>query len=380
MALGSIDGVLIEEANRLDGEVMRNKMLEHPWTALMDKGVWPEHLGTAISATIYEPTRYSALTWTNVGGTNSGNAVNPAVSTIASAKTLTDYQLAHVALHSEKLNVQDLMSSALPEDQLMAIYDNLGDNAQYLMGQRARAEYIRLAANTVVLDSATAPTEGSPTTAAVFELSNSALAKFRQRMLRVGGGNRPMAKVDGKPIFGLVCDSEVSDALKAEMGENLRFDGRSNELLAPFGVEGIYKNFMHICDDLAPRYTFSGGVYTEVLPFSTTSATFGTKLQNNTSYETAGYTASIILHQDVCELLFPPAKTSGEAAGVSFDAKDYQLSAWEWVNVRNMDSSSGEYNPDNQIGFFRGRVKTATKPRRTILGYVIYHLRPGFTG
>jgi hypothetical protein len=176
----------------------------------------------------------------------------------------------------------------------------------------------------------------------------------------------------------LVCDSEVSDALRSEVSiaEALKHDGRANELLAPLGVEKAYKNFFHIVDDLAPRYTFSSGVYTEVLPYTTEAADpangkFGIRLIENTAYETATHTRSYIFQRDVYKMLYPNTVTSA-AAGVTFDPVMYR-GDWKWLNVVNVDKNSTAYNPDGTIGFFRGVFASATKAIKPEQGFTVIH-------
>ena len=385
--LSAIDGVLVEEANRMDEEILQNKLYVSPWVELVDVDQFPEGMGNAISQVTYQPTRYSALTWADVGGTNSGNAVTPAVSTVASAKDVLEYKLQHVALESERLNLNDLRTASAAETQLAAVSDNLSFNTHRLLEERARAEYSRVAQIQAVCDSYTAPTEGTitsgyatmPTTAAITWVAASfhaLLAKFRMRMLRMGAGNRPLDKVDNSPVFGLICDSEVSDALKADLGENLRFAGRSNELLAPFGCDGVYKNFFHIIDDLLPRYTFSSG-YTEVAPETDAAAGDGTKRIANSAYETASYTDVIIYHQDVMKLKVPNTTVGRQGSGVSFEPRNYR-GEWTWLNIKDVDSTTAAtYNPDGAIGFFRGVINQATQTRKNLFGVRIRIKRPG---
>ncbi len=314
--LSAIDGVLVEEANRMDEEILENKLYVSPWVDLVDVDFFPEGMGNAIAQITYQPTRYSTLTWADVGGTNSGNAVLPHVSTVASAKDVLEYKLQHVALQSEFLNLNDLRTAAAAETQLAAISDNLSFNTHRLLEERARSEYARVCQIQAVADNYTTPTEGTitagyatmPTTQAIaWDITTaganiySLLNKFRMRILRMGAGSRPLDKVDNAPIFGLICDSEISDALKIGLDTStsggLRYAGRANELLAPFGCDGVYKNFFHIIDDLLPRYTYSSG-YTEVTPEADAAAGQGTKRIVNSAYESAAYTDIMFFHQD----------------------------------------------------------------------------------
>ena len=388
--LSTINGILVDEANRLDGELYVRSLFISPWIDLIVTGEWPEELGEAISTLIYERNLPSApLTWNKVSGLDdvaNGKSILPVTGQIPSGKTLREYALVHAALQSEPLNVNNLRSAIMRTEQLGAIRDILVDNTNYLWTTHNRQEYARLCNNKISLDASA--TEGTvnvttgdvdmPATQPTQVISNAALTKYRMRMIRQGAGKNPFDKVDGAPQFAIVTDSETSYALKTEVGirSDLQFAGRANELLAPLGCDRPYQNFYHIIDDVAPRYNFTNGAWVEVLPYVTDSATFGSKLDENPAYESAVYTDTVILHKDVLRLLFPNPKI-GTAAGVDFDPVQYR-GMWRWVNVVNVDPNSVAYNPDGTKGFFRGVFAAASKPVYREFGYVIRHVRPGF--
>jgi hypothetical protein len=389
--LTSYNAILVEEANRLDGDLYERSIHTSPWIDLVDTGAFPEGIGDIISTMIWERTLPSSpITWKNLMGADNSSAspqesILPPVLTVKTAKTLREYRLQHAALESENLNVNDLRTAVIRDEQLTAVRDNLSMNTNYLWRIRIRQEYDRLV-NHVSLKAA-GNTEGASAdlNEANLPLTNTSLTRYRNRIIRMGGGRRPLDRVDGAPIFALICDSEVSDALKQEtaIGDALHFAGRSNELLAPLGVERAYKNFFHIIDDTAPRFFFdaSAGVgYEEVLPYtaassSPTTGRFGQRVTEGSDYENAAFTRSYIFHQDVMKLLYPNSVTG--APGVTFDPVMYR-GDWKWVNVQNMDPNSVAYNPDSTIGKFRGVFASATKAAVTEYGLAITHLRPGF--
>lgn len=461
--LSTFNAILVEEANRLDQDLYERSIHMNPWVDLLDTGAFPEGIGDAVSTMIWERTfPTGTIAWQNLSSQTTGNAsILPPVLSVATAKTLREYRLQHTALESENFNINDLRTAAIRDEQLSAIRDNLSMNTNYLWQTRNRQEYDRLVGNQIALVAA-GNVEGASaaTTLTDTVLTNASLTRYRQRSIRAGAGRRPLDRINGAPILGLICDSEVSDALKAETAitDALKFTGRANELLTPLGVEGAYKNFFHIIDDLAPRFTFAssqavqsvtvtnggtgytdapavafsggsgtgaagyaivnngvvssivitapgsgysgtptvaftggggssaagtavvGGAYTEVPPYTTAgpnaaNGQFGTRLIENTAYETAAYTKSYIFHQDVMKVLYPSSALSG--SGVKFDPIQYR-GEWAWKNVVNLDSSSSAYNPDGTIGKFRGVFAAASKPMIVELGYAITHKRPGF--
>lgn len=378
--IDTINGILIDESGRLDSTILKNSRYTDFWTDLGKVEAYPEHMGAQISVATYEPTRPASQTWTKVRPVDAGGeSISPTASTVVSAKTMQSWDLYQTALKSEKLNVNDLLISVQCEAQLNAVYDNLTENVVELMRSKSRLDYMTLAKNHISLDASFTESTTAVTTEATQELDHTILGRYRQRLILAGGGMNPLQMQDGKPIFGLVLGEDVSEALKAALGEDLRFAGRADELLAPYGCDGVYKNFVHMNDFRAPRYTFSGS-YTEVMPYTTASDSIGSVpyLVPNPAYETAPFTDTIIYHQDVVVTQFPNPKTSGESAGVSFDPRNYR-GEWTWENIKSHDVDSDEYNPLGQIGFFYGVIRRGSKPGKPKFGYVLRHLRPGMT-
>lgn len=384
-AIDAINNVLIDESGRaLPGVILENTKQTSVWLDLPDTDVWPEHLGFSISVPTYESTTAGTPTWTKVRPLDaSGESVSPTASTVTSAKTMQSFDIYQTSLKSEKLNVAELMGAFSCEQQLAAIYANLAQNTQDRLAARNQQQYLALIKNHIVLDAS--QTEGTTisTNEPTKELTNKILDRYYMRMNLAGAGRRPMDKIDGKPIYSMVVAEDVSEALKNELGENLRYAGRSTDLLAPLGVSGVWKNFYHMIDIQAPRYTWSGSVWTQVQPYTTATSgeiTPGGPLTYNipnTAYETAPFTDTIIYHQDVMKVLYPNPKTSGEGSGVSFEARNYR-GEWSWENIKSF-LAGDEYNPLGQIGFFYGVFRSAHQPMFPKFGFRIRHLRPGMT-
>lgn len=380
-AIDTINGILVDESGRaLPDTILRNTKETSIWLDLPTSDVWPEHLGYSISVPTYESTSAGSATWTKVRPADaSGESISPTSSTVTSAKTIQSFDIFQTSLKSEKLNVNDLMGAFSCEKQLEAIYANLSQNTQDRLAGRNQQQYLALAKNHIVLDAS--QTEGTTisTNEATKELTNKILERYYMRMTLGGAGRNPMDKIDGKPIYALVLGEDVSEALKNELGENLRYAGRSTELLAPLGVSGVWKNFYHMVDIQAPRYTWAASTWTQVLPYTTASDSLGSVSYNiaNTAYETAPFTDTIIYHQDVMKVLYPNPKTSGQAAGVDFMPRNYR-GEWTWENIKS-HLTGDEYNPLGQIGFFFGVFRSAHEPMFPKFAFRIRHLRPGMT-
>lgn len=384
-AIDAINNVLIDESGRaLPDTILRNTKETSPWLELPDTDVWPEHMGFSLSVPTYESTSAGSATWTKVRPLDaSGESVSPTASTVTSAKTMQSFDIYQTSLKSEKLNVAELMGAFSCEQQLAAIYANLAQNTQDRLAGRHEAQYLSLIKNHVVLDASQTEATTISANEATKEITNKILSRYYNRMNLSGAARRPMDRIDNKPIYAIVVADDVSEALKNELGENLRYAGRSTELLAPLGISGVWKEWYHLINLQAPRYTYSGGAYTQVQPYTTATSgeisAGGPLTYNipNTAYETAPFTDTIIYHQDVMTVRYPNPKTSGQGSGVNFDPRNYR-GEWTWENVKS-HLAGDEYNPLGQIGFFYGVFRLAHQPMFPKFGFRIRHLRPGMT-
>ena len=191
-------------------------------------------------------------------------------------------------------------------------------------------------------------------------------------MIRAGAGNNAYGRENGRPVFGLVCSSEVSRQLQieAEFRDDVRYNkARVSELIAPLGVEKSFRGFYHLIDDLAPRYDIGGvdDYLDRQLPYTAS----GGIITPNTAYETAPVELAYIIHPEVFEAQIP-APLSG-AGGLSFDPVTYK-GDFKWTNIPD-----ATINPDKTIGFFRGILASASKPIKTKFGYTIAIARKSTT-
>lgn len=115
-------------------------------------------------------------------------------------------------------------------------------------------------------------------------------------------------------------------------------------------------------------------------PFSTDSPLTGTLITNtngqagwveNTSYHTAPYEMSFIIHPEVFEQLTrSPMSSIGSGTSFSTDPAT-SIGDFKFVNIPHET-----YNPDGTFGFYRGIMEFASKPMKTAFGWAIMHRRP----
>ncbi len=428
----NIDTVLAEEANRIGSDIHKNTVHTSPWIDLVKKSAFPDEMGYQLTTLIYDSalpttaigggTLAGNTLWTNMGAINEGANVfgtgavdqplkDAAESTIGPAdgmgyvqfgKQLKKYNLKRAVIESPRINVEDLRFAAHRNDQLRAIMDVMTESTRYTWEERYRDEFDSLADNHVACKSATEVsklTTGTETVTSAATLhaggsvdgggnvyadthaddrlpeaniSNALLDDLYFRLIRAGAGNNAYGRENGRPVFGLVCSSEVSRQLQieAEYRDDIRYNkARVSELIAPLGVEKSFRGFYHLIDDLAPRFELesSDDKLDRILPYSAS----GGIITPNTAYETASVEMAYIIHPEVFEAQIP-APLSG-AGGLSFDPVTYK-GDFKWTNIPD-----AVINPDKTIGFFRGILASASKPIKTKFGYAIAIARKSST-
>lgn len=377
----TIDSWLAAESGRIGPDIYHKTLNTSPWLKLVKQDTWPDEMGTDISVLTYSrslpESEDARLTWSSVGFNNnsgSGGTCVPSATQVKFYNKLVSYNLKQTAIESPPICVNDLRFSFRRKDQLSNIFRILTENTSWAWQTRYRDEYIRLANNKILANtSMTSGTSSFPAAEPTSKLVQPILDKVRMRLIRDGAGNDPLGRENGTPVFGLVCSSETSYEIIRNLAndrEDYRYSTKANDLLAPLGVERTYKGFYHLIDDFMPRYSYSGGVYTEIPPYIKSTSGGNTEWIVNPAYELAQYEVSIVFHKDVFHSVIPAPITS-PGGSTSFDPVSYR-GEFKWLNIRDKDE-----NPDGTIGYFRGVLSAGSKPIRPEWGYAIMHTRCG---
>lgn len=421
----NIDTWLTQEAGRIGKDIHKHSLHTSPWYDLIRKGTFQAGMGYKQSTLIYDRVLPNTgqnssadqatlgLAWTDLGTVLGSNAFTDSLgqSFAGAAETVLGPQDGKSYLHfqrsikqfvpqravieSPRINVEDLRYSVEGLQQLTAIVELMKEATRRSWEERNRDEYDASCANLVpcltsgtpilqVIDvSAGTLFEGVQTWNVDFNndfvtsgvdvdytptahISNAVLDRIALRLRREGGKTNAYGMEDGQAIFGLVISSQGSLFLKQEDGyrEDIRKNaGKVSELIKPLGVDGSFRGYYHICDDLAPRGTITSGAMTRVYPETMTNGI----LTTNAAYDAADYEIAYVLHADVMECLIP-APNSG-AGPLKFDPVSY-TGDFKWQNIRNEVT-----NPDGTIGYFRGVLAAASKRIKTRLGMAVVYKR-----
>ena len=380
-----------------------------------------------IPATATSGSGVQGVTWSNLGTINaSANAFNASDlnqplkdaaddvqggrgssatdrrSYVQFSKQLKQYSISRAVIESPRISLEDLRFAAHRQEQLRAILDVLTESSRYTWENRYRDEYEKTAANfvpclatgTPILTTVAKNSDADNTANDSFEglqiaeldinssgasnadvtpaanISNKILDSLYFQLVRRGASAESYGKENGRPVFAVVLSSEASYALQTEAGfrDDVRYNNsKVSDLIAPLGVEKSFRGFYHLVDDLAPRFTISGGTVTRVQPYTVSSGL----TSYNAAYDTANYEAAYIIHPHVMESQIPNPMSGSN--GLTFNPVNYR-GDFKWTNILNEIT-----NPDGTNGFFRGILASATKPIKTELGYVILFKRDSTT-
>jgi hypothetical protein len=427
----ALNNIFAEEADHIDKEILGYTLHTSPWIDLSPRAEFASGNGYRQNSLVYDralpqyQTDGSTGDFDEVGAlfvdmspsalatASKGTGVlanshvdsrGPIASTarIDFTKKLRDYNLERAVFFGPYLSLEDLRFVTQLQEQVSQMVQIMGDATKFIMEERFRTEYDRVCDNVVACKTSgtvistgfydfctggIAYSDGSglfpktidwTTNAALLptaNISNRVMDIVQLRLRRSGANQNAWGMENGKAIHAVILSSEASYRLTTESGyrDDLRnAAGRVDELLAPLGVDKAWRGFYHLCDDLAPRYTFtdngSDDYMLRVQPYSFSSSV----LVPNSLYDTAQYEVAHVLHKDVAKHLIP-APTVPVGGGISFNPQDY-TGKYNWLNIPDQVT-----NPFGTNGRFGGIIASATKPMKVDYGYRIIFDRTSAT-
>lgn len=385
MAL-SLNDKLARNENQLAGKIYSTTINRSVWNKLVPKEEWTNGLSDTQRVLTSERNLPANIdTWADVAVNSDSNTCAITGDIVPRGNTERTYSLTQKAQESDRICVNDTRNAWMVSEQIKNVFSNLRNVVAYTWKRRAMLEYTRISEHKVIAANGLPYNDAAfPAIDATSTLTQKILNIYYQYLIQnsaeLDGGSLGMA--DGRPQFILVTDMATSDDIMREDGNvnSFLWNGkRVPELLSPLGVDRAFRGFYHVIDNLPRRFTFEGGVWTEVQPYEEVAATTGVKRKLSAEYMAAPYTDSVIFLPSVMSMLHPKP-ISSVGSGTSFAPQTY-VGDFKWLNVQNVDSTSPYYNPDNSWGFYRALMMSATKPIHPEFGIVIRHLRcPGDIG
>lgn len=383
MSCTAITAVTTQESGRyIDTEIYTRYFARNPIIRLTQRGTVPEGMGDSWSNLTYERSAPTDVepTWNNVlsselDGGEGGMCLSPAVK-VGIGSTTRSFNMQRINLQGPDFCAESMRGPFALMQQLNAIIEILGDYSRLIWENRYRHDYFRMVKRKVVVDGCP-PTESNtgaltyPAVQPTSILTQGILNRYAAKLKRDGADMSAMMTDNGSAVLTLLCSQETSDNLiymNADIRQDLRW-GKPNELLAPFITDGrVYRGFIHVIDQYPRRFTYAGGIYTEIAPFILNAASKGQKAEINPIWEVAPYEETVIFDPTVYTSLIPkPIGTV--AAKFPFNPINY-TGQWEVLNIRDRIC-----NPLGNILYHFGTLAEAPMPVHPERGMAFVHLR-----
>jgi hypothetical protein len=351
------------------------------WLQLMPRGVFPQGKGHTISQVIYErvaPTSADPA-WQDMlieDGQEGGTCLGPTINVPVGSTSVTT-NIKRLILRGPDFCAEDLRFAFNPERQLANNVSSLVEYVKRAWEDRDRNEYFRackykvavVAAGLVETVSYTAT--AYPTTQADAIMTLGILEEYRVRLIQEGA--TPMLLQDGMPILTAICSMGTQGAIvrgNAALRQDLRdaysSAGERSLVLKGLGASFAVNGILLLADTFVRKFSFAGGVYTPISPFTLAAATKGQRAEVNSTWRTATLEETVYFDQEVMTQLIP-TPISSLGSGFEFNPVTY-TGDWAMLNIPHADC-----NPRGQIVFPHGVLAAATLLGRQEMGAAFVH-------
>ena len=342
-------------------DVYKRASYRSMWLNLIERGEYPQGTGltqTSFNTTSIEPTaaeEWSAITLASGNPGDNGGACDVTYNDVPVGFNAVTWGPERFALKGPLLCKDDLTFDHRVEAFLRVYLEKLSIRAQRSWETRYQNMFAKYAIKAVA-DSSFTQVETIQSginelpwiqTGSAGQALNQATSELTQEMLDVAaatlirnGATNPDSSgfisysSDG-PVFPLYIGLEASQRIaqnNAALREDLRFadmgSGPGAELLKRIGANRVIKNFRNIPNLFPPRFSYAGGKYTLIQPFTSSSGTKGTVFSVNPSWTTALYEGAFVPTPYVIKShIVRPVNRVGD---LSWMPTNY-MGEWQWV-------------------------------------------------
>jgi hypothetical protein len=374
-ACDNINNFFVSEANRISNDPSYRNWVTTPWddNTIVPKTRWPDGMGSTPNFLVFERSTplTNAITFDTVGFNDggegdAGGSCTPTTVTVYQAYTRRTMALKLAAVQSEKICMEDGRMAYEIVQQGSHILRNLQNNARYAWANQRRDEFTSVCSNKAVLDSSMTTSSSSFGTGTIGTINREVLDYWYDRLVADGAhqGNGLGTNQYGQPVLPLILSREAQATLvnNETSLNNIRWSNSSDKLLGPRGSFVNLEGFKHMIDIQAPRWNLVGGAWVRV-PFFLPASSAGEAAEVNPDYYTAGYEDLFIASNQVVKFAIPGSAL--QAGDLKFAPQDY-LGNFRWINKYDL-----ECNPDENIGYFRGKLGYGAQPGIPEYGAVI---------
>jgi len=342
-------------------DVYKRASYRSMWLNMIERGEYPQGTGltqTSFTTTSIEPTaaeEWSAITLATGNPGDNGGACDVTYNDVPVGYNAVTWSPERFALKGPLLCKDDLTFDHRVEAFLRVYLEKLSIRAQRSWETRYQNMFAKFAIKAVA-DSSFTQVETIPAgvnelpwvqTGSAGQALNQSTSELTQEMLDVAaatlirnGATNPDSSgfisysSDG-PVFPLYIGLEASQRIAQNnpaFRDDLRYadmgSGTGAELLKRIGANRVIKNFRHVPNLFPPRFTYGGGKYTLVQPFTSSSGTKGTVFSVNPSWVSAPYEAAFVVTPYVFKShIVRPVNRVGD---LSWMPTNY-MGEWQWV-------------------------------------------------
>ena len=342
-------------------DVYKRASYRSMWLNMIERGEYPQGTGltqTSFTTTSIEPTaaeEWSAITLATGNPGDNGGACDVTYNDVPVGYNAVTWSPERFALKGPLLCKDDLTFDHRVEAFLRVYLEKLSIRAQRSWETRYQNMFAKFAIKAVA-DSSFTQVETIPSgvnelpwvqTGSSGQSLNQSTSELTQEMLDVAaatlirnGATNPDSSgfisysSDG-PVFPLYIGLEASQRIAQNnpaFRDDLRYadmgSGTGAELLKRIGANRVIKNFRHVPNLFPPRFTYGGGKYTLVQPFTSSSGTKGTVFSVNPSWVSAPYEAAFVVTPYVFKShIVRPVNRVGD---LSWMPTNY-MGEWQWV-------------------------------------------------
>lgn len=372
-----VTDALLREAGRLSTDIGKRQSVHSPIIALMPKGIFESGMGVTQTAVLFQRgTATGGSGWQTVGTntTDSLNSCNPTPAVVNAPSDLFPYYLQQNAFSSSYLCWNDIYTSFQAQEQVANRAEQLRDVVLDAWEDADRDNYIAAARNKAVFASKSLIPGATPEVFASVAADSTAtpdmLAQVYQRIIFEGGAgafDSAVGMADSQYVFPILMSAEQAAFLDKNDGQrnDIRWnDGEVGSLLKPWSTNRTRNGFMYMTDPKTPRYSFSGGVYTRI-PFYTTTTSSSGGLQRivNPAYLNAEYEDIIVFMKQAVVREMP--KPTIATADASFRPQNFAGTV-RWLNIPDQ-----ELNPLENTGRFYALLQAAYRWKNPFTSWVI---------
>lgn len=342
-------------------DVYKRASYRSMWLNMIERGEYPQGTGltqTSFNTTSIEPTsadQWSAITLASGNPGSNGGACDVTYNDVPVGFNSVTWSPERFALKGPLLCKDDLTYDHRVEAFLRVYLEKLSIRAQRSWEVRYQNTFAKFAIKAVA-DSSFTQDETIPAninefpwiqTGSVGQALNQSTSELTQEMLDVAastlirnGATNPDSSgfisysSDG-PVFPLYIGLEASQRIAQNnpaFRDDLRFSdqgtGAGAELLKRIGANRVIKNYRHVPNLFPPRFTYGGGKYTLIQPFTSANGTKGTVFSVNPSWTTAPFEAAFIVTPYVFKShIVRPVNRVGDLGWMPTN----YMGEWQWV-------------------------------------------------